>query len=76
MSTGAIENWAGTMADVGPLYPFVGSEFALWCIGVALWIVWHIVLTRKEGQQYEDDIKKLGGADTVKKRIADEAHYD
>ncbi len=42
MSTGSFENWAGDIADIGPIYPFVGSEFLLWIIGLALWIIWHI----------------------------------
>ena len=68
MSTG-IENWLGNMADLGPLYPFVGSEFILWCIGVALWIVWQVSCTRAENQQYRDEIEKHGDAESLNKAI-------
>ena len=66
MTTG-IENWLGSMADLGPLYPFVGSEFVLWIIGVALWLVWQISCTRAENRQYQEEIDKHGG----KKSLAD-----
>ena len=68
MSTG-IENWLGNMAELGPLYPFVGSEFILWGVGVALWIVWQVSCTRAESQQYRDEIEKHGDAETLKKTI-------
>ena len=42
MSTGNFENWAGNIADIGPIYPFVGSEWLLVLIGVVYWIVWHV----------------------------------
>ena len=69
MSTGAIENWFGTMADVGPLYPFVGSEFALCCIGIVLWIVWQIACTRAESAQYREEIEKHGEKISLKQAI-------
>ena len=33
MSTGNVESWSGNMAEIGPLYPFVGAEFALFVVG-------------------------------------------
>ena len=42
MSTGNIESWSGNMAEIGPLYPFVGAEFALFVVGMVLWILWHV----------------------------------
>ena len=57
MSTG-IENWLGNMADLGPLYPFAGNEFILWCVGIVLWIVWQVSCTRAESKQYREEIDK------------------
>ena len=68
MSTG-IENWMGNMAELGPPYPFVGSEFVLWCIGVVLWIVWQVSCTRAESKQYREEIENHGDADSLKKAI-------
>ena len=68
MSTG-IENWLGSMTDIGPLYPFVGSEFLLWCIGIVFWIAWQISSTRAEDKQYKEEIAKHGDPETLKKLI-------
>jgi threonine/homoserine/homoserine lactone efflux protein len=59
MQTGNVSDWNATMTDVGPLYPFVGTEL-LW-VGLAfvLWIVWHIWQARMESSNYTDDLAKL-----------------
>ena len=43
MSTGNFENWAGTITDIGPMYPFVGTEMIWFIAGLVFWI-WGIVL--------------------------------
>lgn len=71
MSTG-IENWLGTMTEVGALYPFVGSE-KLWLIAcVALWIIWHIWQARIEKKQFEDEVRRYGDAESLRKLIRKE----
>ncbi len=40
--------------DIGPLYPFVGSEVILVVIGVALWILFHVLATREENREWEE----------------------
>lgn len=52
MPTG-IESWANP-ADIGPIYPFVGTEVALSIIGFILWIAWHVVTAREENQQWKE----------------------
>ena len=69
MSTGEIENWFGTMADVGPLYPFVGSEFVLFCVGVVLWVAWQISCTRAESAQYREEIEKHGDKKSLREVV-------
>lgn len=71
MSTG-IENWVGTMTEVGPLYPFVGSEKLWLIVCVALWIIWHIWQTRIEKKQYEDEVRRYGDPETLRKLIRKE----
>lgn len=68
-STGAIENWLGNIADIGPLYPFVGSEFTLWCIGIFVWILWQVSCTRAESRQYREEIEKHGGKESIQELI-------
>lgn len=67
MSTGMVESWAGKIADIGPIYPFVGSEFILWIIGLVLWIGWHIWHARHETKEYADEVKRYGNPENYKK---------
>lgn len=66
MSTGSFENWAGEISEIGAIYPFVGSEFILWLIGMGLWILWHVLQCRSENKQYEEQRKSLSDPDTIK----------
>lgn len=52
MPTG-IESWANP-AEIGPIYPFVGTEVALTIIGVVLWIAFHVITGREENKQWDD----------------------
>ena len=38
MTTGSFQNWAGQIADIGPIYPMVGSEVVLLIIGIVVWV--------------------------------------
>ncbi len=75
MATGNIENWGGNIAEIGPLYPFVGSELALFLVGMVLWIVWHILQVRTENRVYEDEIKRFGTKETLQKILDAEDPY-
>ncbi len=54
MSTGAFENWAGQISEIGAIYPFVGWEVLMVVIGLATWIGWHVIQTRRENARYEE----------------------
>lgn len=41
-------------AEIGPIYPFVGTEVALSIIAFILWIAWHVVTARAENKQWAD----------------------
>jgi hypothetical protein len=73
MATGNFENWAGNVADIGAIYPFVGSEGLLWIIGVVLWILWHIVQSRIENQHHEEEIQRFGSQEKLKELVARES---
>ena len=60
MSTGMIESWGGEIAAMGPMYPFVGTETLLVVIGVAAWIVFHILQSRAETRTYEEEMRRFG----------------
>lgn len=72
MSTGSFENWAGNISDIGPIYPFVGSEVFLWILGLVLWILWHIIQTRMESRTYDEEVRKYGDAETLRRLIGEE----
>ena len=50
----SLENWNG-VAEMGAVYPMIGTEGLLVVIGVAYWIIWHIVNTRKEQDKLRED---------------------
>jgi hypothetical protein len=72
MSTGSFENWAGNISDIGPIYPFVGSEVFWWILGMALWILWHFIQARREDQVYEEEVRKYGDPETLRRFIGEE----
>lgn len=54
MSTTAVQTWAGAdLSQLGPIYPMVGTEFTLWIIGLAFWILFHILQARIESKELE-----------------------
>ena len=61
INTGMVESWAGKITDIGPIYPFVGSEVLLFIVGLVLWLWWHVWQTRHETKTYEEDAKRFGG---------------
>ena len=67
-----IESWGGTITDIGPMYPMVGTEGVLVVIGVAAWIVWHVIQARRENREYEEQIGKYGGTESLERLIAEE----
>lgn len=73
MSTGEITSWTGTMADVGPLYPFVGSEFLLFLVGLVFWIGWHIWQLRMEKSNYQGDSETLKQNNNMDKALRGES---
>ncbi len=73
MSTGSFENWAGTITDIGPLYPFVGTEMLWFILGLVFWIWWHVVQAKRENQEYEEEIKRFGGSESLNEIISRES---
>lgn len=53
MSTIGYESWAVDLADVGPIYPFQGSEVLMVVLGVVFWIGWHRIQFVRENEHLE-----------------------
>ena len=68
MSTG-IESWDGNMLELGPLYPFVGSEGIMVIIAVIFWIGWHVLQIRMENQAHDEAAARLRQAGNLQKAV-------
>lgn len=64
-----VTSWTGNIADIGAIYPMVGTEGLLVIIGLATWIGWHIIQNKMENKTYEDEIKRFGDAENLKKML-------
>jgi len=76
MSTGSFESWAGTISDIGPIYPFVGSEGLLAIAGLVFWVWWHFKQTKIENQIHEDELKRFGDKESLLKIVGKEDPED
>jgi hypothetical protein len=72
MRTGEFESWTGNLLEVGPIYPFVGSEVLLWIVGMVLWIAWHVWQARHESEEYREEMEKYARGDNLAKALRDE----
>lgn len=59
MSTGSFDDWQGDMLQIGPLYPFAGTEIYWVIFGFAFWILWHVWQASMESRNYRDDLHVL-----------------
>ena len=69
MMTGNFENWAGDIMQLGAVYPFVGSEFLLFILGMVFWLGWHIIQLSQEGGEYTHDADLLKDKERVRQAI-------
>jgi hypothetical protein len=63
--------WAVDLADTGAVYPWQGAELIMVIIGVALWILWHIIQLREEKAEYAEDIRLYGSKESIKRALDD-----
>ncbi len=69
MSTG-VSTWNMNMLDIGPMYPFPGTEM-LWAIlGIATWVIWHIIQMKSENRALAEEEKNFSD----KAKLADAMH--
>ena len=55
----------------GAIYPGVGSEGILVIIGFVLWIGWHVLAAKQEGEKLEKLARKRHGPNDWKSNITD-----
>ncbi|MBM3517889.1 MAG: hypothetical protein FJX56_08450 [Alphaproteobacteria bacterium] len=68
------ENWAGTIADIGAIYPWGGTsggawEVIFWIVGLVAWLGWHIAQFRFENKTYTEDRVRFGSKEAVRKAL-------
>lgn len=72
MSTGNIENWDGSVVDLGPIYPFVGWEGLMVVLCVIFWVGWHIWQIRMENRRLDDQSRQLRQSGNLQRAVTDE----
>ena len=68
MSTG-IESWNTNLLEIGPMYPFPGTEMLWALIGIGTWLLWHIIQGIKEKQVLTEEAKLLMDKERLKGAI-------
>ena len=51
------------------VYPFQGSEFLLYIIGLAFWILWHVAQMRQEATEVEHEMEADASGDKAREHI-------
>ncbi len=69
MQTGLIENWTGNPLDIGPMYPFVGMEMALFVVCAALAIVYTVWQLKFESRTYDEEAAALAAPSDLQDAI-------
>ena len=57
MATTSYTSWAADLADVGAVYPFVGSEVVMVILGVVFWLTCQIMMSKMEKEELEAEEK-------------------
>ena len=74
MSTTPVETWAGAdLSQIGPVYPMVGTEFVLVLIGLAFWLAFHVIGTKIENREFEEDEAAARSPERLKRVFEEEA---
>lgn len=71
MTTANFADWTGNMMDIGPIYPFVGSEVFWFITSLIAWIIWHIWQARMESKTYQEDQDRFGDRVSLQKIMID-----
>ncbi len=76
LSTTIVETWKGAnLAEIGPIYPMVGSEFVLFIIGLVFWIAFHFKQASIERKEMAADAEAARSPERLSRVFADEAKH-
>lgn len=67
-----VESWTENPAELGPIYPWVGSEGYMFaaCVLFCLWFM--VVKFRRENAKYNKKVQELDDADKLAKALGDD----
>jgi hypothetical protein len=65
-------NWDGNILDIGPLYPFVGTEVLMVIVLAALWVAWHIAQMVGENRDLGHRVQQLDRQDALQHALEEE----
>jgi hypothetical protein len=68
MSTIGYDSWAVDLANVGPVYPFQGSEVLMVALGVIFWLGWHRIQYVREHKHLEA-ARKVGDKEKIARML-------
>ncbi len=71
MSTGVVSNWKEVISEIGPIYPFVGSEFFLVILAIVFWLGWHVLQWRMEKVEKAHTLSLLKNPHVLKTVVED-----
>jgi ABC-type nickel/cobalt efflux system permease component RcnA len=64
-----MSSWAVDLKDVADIYPFQGSEVLMVIVGVAFWLIWHVVQMRQESVEVQHEMDADASGDKAKAAI-------
>jgi hypothetical protein len=59
MTLEEVGTWTGNVAEIGPIYPWFGSEVVMTIVLLAIWIIWHVWQIGMEESNFHDDMQTL-----------------
>lgn len=68
MSTG-LETWTTNLNELTELYPFVGSEMWLAWVGIASWIIWHLIQIKMENSSIDQERSAFSDKEKLSKAM-------
>jgi hypothetical protein len=67
------DTWGGNIAEIGPIYPMVGWEVFWVVLGLAAWIIFHILQIRMEEKEMREHSDAHGDRDSLTEIMARES---
>ena len=69
MSTNGMTSWAVDLKDVAAIYPFQGTEYIAYFLGLVFWIGWHVMQMRGEAEEVNQEMEADESGDKARAAI-------